>query len=236
LNSAALYAALSPKISNNAISRTEQIDLKGTRELMQLEGGPLGLALGGEFRRESIKLEPTSGTDKGNIIGLGYSAYDGTRNVTAVFAEIAAPITKQLELSGAVRGDHYSDVGNSFTPKVGVKFTPLKEFALRATYAEGFRAPSSAENGKGGLAAFSTAADPIRCALGVTSACSPGAIAIITSPNPALKPEKSKSYTLGLIFDPLPNTSVSLDAWEINRKNEINQEQTDAALRYRVSI
>ena len=230
LNSAALYAALSPKISNDALSKTQQIDFKASRELGQLDGGALGLALGVEFRRESVRLDPTTGTDRGNIIGLGYSAYDGARNLTAGYAEILAPVLKSLELSAALRVDHYSDVGDSVTPKIGAKWTPFKELAVRATYAEGFRAPSAAENGRGGLAAFSAAVDQPRCDLGVPGTCTAGQVAIITSPNPDLQPEKSKSYTLGFVWDPLPKTSISVDFWEIQRRNEINQEQTAAAI------
>ena len=230
LNSAAMYAALTPTISNDAESQTTQLDFKAGRDLMQLEGGAMSLAVGAEVRRESVRLGPTAGTDKGNIIGLGYSAYDGKRDLAAVYAEVLAPITKTLEATAALRFDHYSDVGNATTPKFGLKWTPMKTLALRGTYAEGFRAPSPAENGKGGLAAFTTSVDPVRCALGITSACSPGSVAIITSPNPNLIPETSKSYTLGLVFDPLPGTSFSVDYWEIKRKNEINQQTSSAAI------
>jgi iron complex outermembrane receptor protein len=230
LNSAALYAALSPTISNDAKSRIGQIDFKATREYGQLAGGPIGVAVGAEFRHESAELEPTAGTERGNIIGLGYSAYDGSRNVAALYGEVLAPVHQTLELSGALRADHYNDVGDSYTPKFGFKWTPLRTFALRGTYARGFRAPSTAENGVGGLAAFSTATDPVRCSLGVEAACNPASIAIITSPNPALEPERARSLNLGMIWDPYPRTNISIDAWEIKRKNEINQEQTDAAI------
>ena len=230
LNSASVYAALAPTIANDANSKTTQIDLKGSRELMELSGGMMGLALGAELRRESIFLQPTAGTERGNIIGLGFSAYDGARTVGAVYGEILAPVTRQLELSAALRADHYSDVGDSYTPKIGLKFTPMKNLAVRGTYAEGFRAPSSAENGKGGLSAFTDAIDQPRCDLGVASACSTASVNTITSPNPNLKPEKSRSYTLGLVFAPLPMTNVSVDFWQIQRKNEINQESTNAAI------
>lgn len=230
LNSSALYAALAPKISNDAKTSVAQIDIKANHDLMELQGGMMGLALGAEYRHESTELAPTSGTDTGNIIGLGYSAYKGDRNVSAVYAEVLAPVVKTVELSAALRADHFSDVGNAVTPKVGAKWTPSKQFALRGTFAKGFRAPSSAENGVGGLAAFSSAKDPLRCALGVAVACAPSSVAIITSPNPALQPEKSKSYTLGMLWDPLPKTSLSLDFWQITRNNEINQEQTTAAI------
>jgi len=230
LNSAALYAAMSPPITSDSDAKITQIDVKASREIGKLDGGPIGLAVGAELRHESISLTPVTGTERGNVIGLGYSAYDGGRTVTAAYVEVLAPLLKQLEASAALRYDHYSDAGSSTTPKFGIKYTPFRELALRGTYAKGFRAPSPAENGVGGLAAFSTATDPLRCNLGIAAACAPAAVAVITSPNPALKPEKSDNYTLGLVFEPSSKTSIAIDYFDITRKDEINQEQTDAAV------
>jgi iron complex outermembrane receptor protein len=231
LNARGVYAALSPTIGSSASTKTALIDFKATREFqVGLPAGALGLAAGAEWRHEMTELNPVSGTERGNIIGLGYSAYQGSRNVFAMYAEALAPIWKNVELTAALRWDHYTDVDNSYTPKAGIKWTPSREFALRATYAKGFRAPSPAENGRGGLAAFSTATDPVRCDLGVAVACDPAPIALITSPNPNLSPEKSKSYNIGLIWDPLPRTSISIDFWQVKREDEINQEQVDAAI------
>lgn len=230
LNSAALYAALSPEIGSEAEAKTTQIDLRASRELMQMEAGALALAVGAEVRRESVRLDPVTGTERGNIIGLGYSAYDGSRTLSAAYAELLVPITKTFEANLAARIDHYSDVGNSSTPKLGLKWTPMKELALRATFAKGFRAPSPAENGRGGLAAFTTAADPVRCALGVAAACNPANVAVITSPNPDLTPEKSTTMTAGLVFDPSANTSIAFDLWKVKRKDEINQTTTAEAI------
>jgi iron complex outermembrane receptor protein len=232
LNSPALYEALSPTIGNRANTKMVQGDFKGTREFGGIPylAGPLGLAVGAEWRHEATELQPTSGTERGNIIGLGYSAYEGARNVFALYSEALAPLPYKLEASLALRWDHFTDVGNSYTPKAGLKWTPVRQFALRGTFARGFRAPSFAENGRGGLAAFSSAADPVRCGLGIASACNPAQVALITTPNPALSPERSKNYSLGFIWDPLPRTSISVDYWKIKRKNEINQEQVGAAI------
>jgi iron complex outermembrane recepter protein len=230
LNSQAIYNAISPMISSDATTRLAQLDFKATRELGQLAGGAMGLALGAEYRYEKAELIPTSGTESGNIIGLGYSAYAGQRHSSAVYAELLAPVLSTVEISAAMRADHFKHIGNSYTPKVGVKWTPNRAFALRGTFARGFRAPSAAENGRGGLAAFTNADDPLRCALGVEAACDPAAVAIITSPNPALSPERSKSYSLGMVWDPLPRTSISLDFWQIKRSNEINQESIEQAI------
>jgi iron complex outermembrane receptor protein len=231
LNSPAVYAALSPTIHSSAATKIAQVDFKATREFqVGLPAGALGVAAGAEWRHEMSELNPTTGTERGNVIGLGYSAFQGSHNVFAMYAEALAPVYKGVELTAALRWDHFTDVDNSYTPKAGIKWTPTKEFAFRATYAKGFRAPGPAENGRGGLAAFSTATDPVRCALGVTVACDPAPIALITSPNPNLSPEKSKNYNIGIIWDPLPRTSISIDFWQVKREDEINQEQVDAAI------
>ena len=233
-NSQALYDYISPLIQANAKSSLDMFDFTVSRSLADLPGGPLGLAIGTEWRKTSNSLTPQTYTDAGDIIGLGYSAYDGTQNVYAGYVELSAPVLEQLELSGAVRYDKYESGDGKATPKLGVKWTPVDWMALRATYAEGFRAPNPAENGDGGLAAFSNAVDPVRCAASppadVTTNCSARQVAIITSPNPDLEPEESKSYSLGIVLQPTPNTSLTVDAWEIKRTNEIAQGSTADAI------
>lgn len=107
-----------------------------------------------------------------------------------------------------------------------MKWKPFEWFALRGTYAQGFRAPNVAESGKvGGLAAFANVSDPVRCAAtgGSGAECAPRFVSVITSPNPDLKPEKSNSYTLGMVFQPTSSTSMTVDGWQIKRTKEIAQ-------------
>jgi len=230
LNSQALYDYISPTISARAKSSLDMFDFTVSRSLADLQGGPLGLALGTEWRKTSNSLTPQTYTDVGDIIGLGYSAYDGTQNVYAAYAELSAPVLEQLELSAAVRYDKYESGDGKATPKLGVKWTPADWIALRATYAEGFRAPNPAENGDGGLAAFSNASDPVRCAIDPANECTARSVAIITRPNSALKPEESKSYSVGFVLQPTSSTSLTVDAWEIKRTNEIAQSDTKDAI------
>ncbi|MDX5514626.1 TonB-dependent receptor [Stenotrophomonas sp. RG-453] len=231
LNSQALYDYISPDISARAKSSLDMFDFTVSRSLMDLKGGPLGLALGTEWRKTSNSLTPQTFTDQGQIIGLGYSAYDGTQNVYAGYVELSAPVLEQLELSGAVRYDKYESGEGKATPKLGVKWTPADWIAVRGSYAEGFRAPNPAENGDGGLAAFSNARDALRCDLqpNLTN-CSSRPVAIITRPNPDLKPEESKSYSFGVVLQPTSSTSMTVDAWQIKRTNEIAQGSTADAI------
>lgn len=235
LNAPALYAALSPTIESDGKTKLSSADFRASRELAKLTGGALALAVGLEFRHESNKLTPTTFTDIGDIIGLGYSAFDGSRTLSAVYGELNAPLLKELEVNAALRYDKYSGNLNQATPKIGIKWTPIRQLVLRGTYSEGFRVPNAAEAGTGGVAAFTTARDPVRCPGGVAA---PGAsaadcnqqVAIITQGNPNLKPEKSKSYTLGFVFEPVAQTNLSVDFWQIKRTDEINQGTVDEAL------
>ncbi|MDR6842855.1 TonB-dependent receptor [Pseudoxanthomonas sacheonensis] len=232
LNSQALYDYISPTIMAKGETKLDIFDAKASRSLMDMAGGAMGLAVGLEWRKQSVSLTPQTFTDVGDIIGLGYSAYAGTEEVGSAYAELVAPVLESLELNAAVRVDSYKGGETSTTPKFGVKWKPADWIALRGTYAEGFRAPNPAENGTGGLAAFSTANDPVRCAAPghEPQDCDAGPIALITSPNPDLKPEKSKSYTVGLVLDPTPTTSLTLDAFRIKRTDEIFGGSSDAAI------
>jgi len=202
-NDPALMAAISPALTNKPTSSIKSIDFKASRELMQLEGGSLGLALGAEMRWEDAETPPVPFTQTAEIVGLGYSAFKADRRVNALFGEIVAPVTKWLELSGALRYDDYSDFGGTTNPKLGFKLTPIDSLAFRGTYAEAFRAPGPAETG-GSSFGFTT-------------------YGILSQGSPNIKPETAKSYTLGMIVEPATNFSATLDYWKVDRKNEIVQ-------------
>ncbi|MDC8757268.1 TonB-dependent receptor [Janthinobacterium fluminis] len=226
-NPASLYAAMARSLRSDSKTKLDIIDIKASRELFALPGGTMGLAVGAEHRREKLDNPSLDGTSDGSV-NSNYVAAKGDSKVSAVYAEVLAPLVKTVELSAALRYDKYQNF-NSTTPKLGAKWTPLKNFALRGTYSKGFRAPGPAESG---TASQSTGAaptvDPVRCPDGKTPL--PGAtstdcnitINAVKLGNPDLKPETSKGYTLGLVWDPFDDTSVSLDAWKIKRSNEIN--------------
>ena len=230
-NDPGIYSFISPRLVNDVDTNTTTADFKATRDLMQLPGGPLGIALGAEYRREELNNPGMPFTFEGDIIGLGYSAASGSRNVTAAFAELNAPVVKNLELSAAVRTDHYSDSGDSTTPKFGVRWTPVPQLLLRGTYSEGFRAPGPYENGHSAVAGFTTYNDPIRCPVtGSPADCGSGNVVAITAGNPNIKPEKSKSYTLGVVWEPVPGLSGAVDYWKIKRRDEIVQADPQSIL------
>ena len=222
-NNPALMAALYPTLHDDGKTSTTSVDVRGSRELMKLPAGGLGLAIGAEFRRESFKSTPDPLTADGSISVLGGSSSDGSRNVSAFFAELSVPITKSLEASLATRTDRYSDFGSATVPKAGLKWKVSSMLALRATYAEGFRAPSLTETTQSPSTGFYSLRDPKLCPdpSDTTNPQCDASIRAVSGSNPNLKPEKSKSLTAGLVFEPTENVSLSFDAYKIKRREEI---------------
>lgn len=232
-NPASLYAAMTRNITSDITTKLDAVDFKASRELMDMPGGPLGLAIGFEYRKESLDAPSLSGTENGSV-NSSYVAAKGGSTVSAAYVEFVAPVAKTLELSGALRYDKY-DQFNSTTPKVGAKWTPDKSFALRGTYSEGFRAPGAAESGaESQSTGTATVRDPVRCPGGTPLA---GAtvgdcqilLAAVKVGEPSLQPEKSKGMTFGMVWDATVDTSMALDLWQIKRSNEINPLPYDEA-------
>jgi iron complex outermembrane receptor protein len=226
-NPASLYAAMVVDAKSHSTTELDVVDFKASRELFALPGGAMGLAVGTEYRRLKLDNPSLDGTIDGSI-NSSYVAAKGTDDVKAVFVEVVAPVLKSVELSAALRYDRYKNF-SSTTPKFGAKWTPVNTFALRGTYSEGFRAPGPAESGVDSQSTGnSSVRDPVRCpggapaAGGATAADCSITIGAVKVGNPNLQPETSKGATLGLVWDPLRNTSLSLDAWKIKRSNEIN--------------
>ncbi|NNG24268.1 TonB-dependent receptor [Telluria aromaticivorans] len=224
-NSPALVSAVAPRFDNKLESTLNYADLVGSRELMQLGAGPLALAVGAHWHKREQNAPASSLTAIGAVANT--SAFTiGDETNTAVFAELQATPIKNLELGISGRYDHYDTYGNSFTPAANFKWAPIQQFALRGTFARGFRAPNPAEVGNAGsFFTFNAINDPILCANGsrttagnVPTACG-FAPPYVQTTNPDLQPEKSKSYTLGIIVEPMRGLNMSLDYYKIKINN-----------------
>lgn len=222
-NSPQTLASISPPIRETGKTTNTSWDLKGSRELMQLEGGPLALVAGIEARKEELAVNPDMRVVNGDIIDIGSAQAQGNRRIGSIFAELSAPFAKRVETQLALRYDHYSDYGNSTTPQLGIKWKPIDSFALRASYAEGFHAPSLSTIGSSNVQQFNSGlSDPLRCGSSddMQEDCNFIASSLVRS-NPNLKPEKSDNQTLGLIFAPNARIGLTIDFYRISRTNQI---------------
>jgi iron complex outermembrane receptor protein len=231
-NSPATLAALAPRVTNYDSSDMDTIVFRVNRQLATLPGGPLGMALGAEYRYEAqvdlnFNAVPV-------VQQLGFSQALGSRNIQSVSVEFDAPVLASLELDASGRFDHYSDFGNAWTPKAGFKWKPLQSLALRGTYSQGFRAPSFAENGSAEVEGFIpfgfAAGTPINSAHNNDIYITNFTLGELTTANPAIKPEKSKSYTVGLLWQPLSQFSAAADYYYIKKTNLITAPNLTPAL------
>jgi iron complex outermembrane receptor protein len=216
---------------------TDTIDFKATRPVMALAGGDMMVALGSEFRREVSTFTPSALLLSNNIAGDRDSSGGGagtstdlratrdSRNVFAVFSELNAPVSKTLEAQLAVRYDHYGGVGSTVNPKAGLRWTPDKALLVRASAGTGFRAPSLYDlhgpTTYGSASSFST--DPVCVSSGldtIDNCTDQWPVQRVSNPN--LKPEKSRQESLGLVFQPMPELSMSIDFWAIQKRDVIS--------------
>lgn len=233
-NSSAVRNALAPGYSKTSTSDLDSLDIAVNRTFGQLDGGPIGFAAGLQARHEA-QDDPTLNPGL-EFLGLGNAHTQGSRNVTGAYVEVDAPLFQSLEVDVSGRYDHYTDIGNGFTPKVGLKWKPVDWFALRGTYSKGLRAPSFAENGSSSATGFTTygaSALPDNFAAahnGSPYVTVPYALAITTNANPNIKPEKATNYTLGIVLQPTSWLNASIDYYNIEKKNVIATADVGAAL------
>jgi iron complex outermembrane receptor protein len=228
--SLAAAAALAPPEYAHPTSTLYTADIHASRPLFDLPGGPFTVAAGAQFfHKVENDLAPEAAAE-GLLIGANNAFALGSQNDTAAFAEFNSQPIKQLEIDGAVRYDDYNNgVGGSTTPEAKIKFKPIEQFAIRGTWGKGFRAPSIAESAQSGTFFYAgTTADPILCpnpgnvnAKGNFPSQCTFELVGGELPGKNLKPVKSTNETFGVVFEPVPNISVSADYYWIKLTDDI---------------
>src|SRR5690606_13923869 len=156
-------------------------------DLFQLPGGPVGVAFGAEFRRET-QLDDrdenvdgtftfvdmvTGETNLSNVSAVSPNPDTrGSRTVAGAFIEFAVPLVSpemniplvySLDMQIAGRVEEYSDFGSVAKPKVAVAWDVIDGLRFRGSYSEGFRAPNLEQVNATQYARLAGADDYYRC-------------------------------------------------------------------------
>ena len=124
------------------------VDFVITGNIIDLPGGPLGVAFGGQWRRVNQDRD-ASGT--GNACDRWVNAcdfdYSLARTTHAVFTEFAVPILDHdtlgiLDAQLAVRYEDSGGALNSTDPKIALRWQPTDWAAFRASWGSSFVAPA----------------------------------------------------------------------------------------------
>jgi len=216
-----------------ATSTLTTYDVRLVGEMFELPAGPVGFAVGTEYRTETLKQTADRGSQTLTFTwdsATTLDPFDSGRNVWAAFAEVRVPVfggdNKQsfanlLELTAAARKEKYSDTDDPFVPKFSLRWLPVDDqFAVRATYSESFSAPTLFNLfGPGGVG-FTDSLSLDRFGGGSPIV---GQANSRSGANPNLKPSNSENFTFGVVWSPkaVKGLAVSLDYFDITQTDLI---------------
>ena len=196
----------------NTKSVLETADAKLIGTPFALPAGRFGIAVGADFRRESLASSAdqngynTGRTNHRWVGGVYLDPFSHSRTVRAEFAEIRVPITssqwgapglRSLDFSAAVRDERYSDAGSSLVPKFGVNWQPFdSQLTARFAYSKAFTAPTLFAM-FGPTSTNLTAPSVLTQVFGIA-----GQVNQLAGNNPRLKPSHAWTRSFGLTIRP----------------------------------
>lgn len=201
-------------------STNRSIDAKISGPIMELPAGELMVAMGAEYREQSISDNPDDQFLRGEVFGTEATQANGERDSTAFYVELSVPLLDSLEMQIAARHENYSDFGTTTDPKVALLWSATEDLSFRGSWGTAFRAPSLAQLGLGRTDESPGLVDTIRCAAvgNINKACETQEYTAVFEGNPDLGPEESTSYNLGMIYNVTEEFNFTLDyySYDIN--------------------
>lgn len=187
--------------------------------LFEMPAGDVEAAFGAEFRvsssefNDSVAPEPRSTAQSFGI----------DRDLFALFGEVAVPLTETLMFNGSVRHER-EEKNDEYDVTVlsgALSFRPVENWLLRASYSEGFVAPSTAEVAGPAGTSQPFIVDPR------TSESFQLRVDFVPGTEP-LEPEESEVFNIGTVFNPgwAPDMTVTLDYYTIEQTNLISSTPT----------
>lgn len=190
--------------------------------LFELPAGSADFATGFEHRRLDGEYRPDQLTVDGFYNGVPSLPTSGDYDVSELYFELNLPVFadsawgKKFDFTVAGRYSDYSTGISEFTPKYGVRWQVEDELVLRASFAEGFRAPSIGELFGSASRFDAQLNDPCStplldpslaancAALGVPAnyAQPNPQISVTTGGNDQLAPEFADSFSAGFVWSP----------------------------------
>lgn len=216
--SSATYTTRATQIANFYTA-----DLKLSGELGELFGAPYVLDIGLNYIQRDYNNAVDELSKRDQILTGAGSDGVADRNVIATYAQLNGRLTKSLDVYLSGRYDKFSDFGDTFNPKLGLKFRPTNDLMFRTTVGTGFKAPALSLLYAAQSDGFERFIDNVACerdGAGSTS-CNPNQYRVISGGNEDLDAITSFSYSAGFVFEPSNKFDVSLDFWAVDQKGLI---------------
>lgn len=162
------FVQVDSQLTTRMVQQVGGVTLTGT--LFELPAGDLGVAIGGEWRKEQSAFNSDSLAASGLTSGNSIPNTKGEFDVYEIFAEAVipiledAPFAKYLGLEVAARQANYSTIGSNWAYKISGDWRPTDDLRVRGGYSTAVRAPNIGELFDPGSETFRNFTDP--CAFG----------------------------------------------------------------------
>lgn len=173
------------------------VELSGDGSLFRLPGGEVKLAVGAGWRSNTLDADQ----GPGNVNNI-----DRSQDSTYAFGELSLPVVspdqgiawiRRLNLSAAVRYEHYPDIASVATPKFGMIYAPTPDIDLKASWGRSFRAPTLYQEYQARTALLYPAAS-----LGGNADPATATALFVQGGNQDLKPERAGTWTATIELHP----------------------------------
>lgn len=139
-----------------------------------------------------------------------------SRDVYGLYLDLEGNLSERLEVGVALRAEDYSDFGETVNGKLSARYALTPALALRGTVSSGYRAPSLAQLGTQTTSYTGTwSFDGGQAAPGQSRLFRPDDPAVAAFGGKELDPVKARSLSLGLVWRPIEEASLTLDAYRI---------------------
>ncbi len=229
-NPAALLAQLSPTLLRTGHTSQTGFSAHLSGPLGDWRSGTPSMAVGIEGYRERLVDHPDPLLISNDVFQF-QSPYlrRGDRWISAAYLELELPLGPRLSANLAGRVDHSSGFGWAASPRLALKWDISPSISLRGTVARGYRAPTLPELDRpqaltpgGVVVEVPNALLPCRDPAPYTSTTTFCTLRLDSVGNPALRPERSRSVSLGLVLAPTPALGIAVDVFQIRRTHEIS--------------
>ncbi len=195
------------------------------------DSSPLNIGFGFEWRNETYVIDTgdVASTAVGPTaaqFGVGSDGFQGfapesagefESDSYAAYIDIETDITEKFSAAFAMRFEDYEESDSTLDWKISGRYDFTDTFAIRGTVNTGFRAPTP---GQVHTLNVTTTSD-VNGNLIPSGTYPVDSIIAQTLGATDLETEESTSFTLGLIFQPFDNTSVTLDYYDITVEDRI---------------
>ena len=233
-------------VYRNTESTLRSLDVKFSNyALFELDGGPAALLAGAEVRMESFEDDRDPRLD-GTIVFTDRDGdtfpfvsdvvnssptpdNSGERTTTSLFTELQMPLSHALDMQLALRFEDFSDVSDSaLVGKMAFGWRINEQLLLRGSLSQAYRVPNLVTINETTVARQNTREDYV-CHYASDNGRMQGedeldcdySIQRRASGSKALSPEESLNTSLGLVIEPIPNMTIQLDYWRIEKDNTI---------------